>query len=363
MKAWKRLSIAKKLYIVIGTMALLIAGELATLNFAMGVLSGVRAFVGGEGLWSNAQKNAVFRLQRFGVTRNEDDYAAFLSNLKIPDGDHQARIELEKPHPDLNIVRAGFIQGRIHPDDVDRMITLIQNFAWESHLANAIEAWRKADQILVELKKKGIRYHELLGKPNSKKQEIDIIQTQILEQNQELTALEENFSKILGTGSRWLEYMVISFLFIAVLMVESVGLTLTFLTSRSLTRDLAEINSAATRIGRGDFNSPLKANSADEIGGLADAIEKMRQLLDQSYKSLESRVESRTSELKFMAQENEKLYRQAQAAVEMRDEFISIATHELKTPLTSIFFAAANAESQNYNYRFKRRAKKIKRLY
>ena len=46
---WRNLSISKKLYIVVGAMALLIACELFTLLFALHTLSAVRAFVGGEG--------------------------------------------------------------------------------------------------------------------------------------------------------------------------------------------------------------------------------------------------------------------------------------------------------------------------
>ena len=37
-----------------------------------------------------------------------------------------------------------------------------------------------------------------------------------------------------------------------------------------------------------------------------------------------------------MAVENARLYREAQQAIALRDEFVSLASHELKTPLTSL---------------------------
>lgn len=43
-----------------------------------------------------------------------------------------------------------------------------------------------------------------------------------------------------------------------------------------------------------------------------------------------------------MAVENARLYRQAQDAVELRDEFLSIASHELKTPLTPLRLQVEN---------------------
>ena len=59
---FKNVSIARKLYFTVGTMALLIGVELFVLLFSLNTLSSLRAYVGGEGLWSKAQKDAVFHL-------------------------------------------------------------------------------------------------------------------------------------------------------------------------------------------------------------------------------------------------------------------------------------------------------------
>src|SRR3954471_12575515 len=91
---WKDLSVAKKLYGVVGILALLIATELFTLLFAMDVLSSVRSFVGGESLWSKAQKNAVYSLHRYATTGNPKYYSDFQTALAIPHGDHEARVAL-----------------------------------------------------------------------------------------------------------------------------------------------------------------------------------------------------------------------------------------------------------------------------
>src|ERR1700677_1454986 len=103
---WGKLSISRKLYIVFGIMASLIACELLTLQFAMHTLSGARALVGGESLWSKAQKDAVFSLQRYGSTKDERDYRSFLRYLQIPEGDHRARVKLNQPHPQNDKIRA-----------------------------------------------------------------------------------------------------------------------------------------------------------------------------------------------------------------------------------------------------------------
>ncbi|MGE3758266.1 MAG: hypothetical protein AB7H97_10950, partial [Pseudobdellovibrionaceae bacterium] len=105
---WRQLSVSKKLYGVVGVMAFLIAIELLTLLFAMNTLSALRAFVTGEALWSKAQKGAVSSLYKYAITSDPQDYQKFLDNLKVPLGDRQARIELEKEEYNYHLVFEGF---------------------------------------------------------------------------------------------------------------------------------------------------------------------------------------------------------------------------------------------------------------
>jgi hypothetical protein len=318
-------------------MAFLIAGELLALAFSMNVLSAVRAFVEGEGDWSKAQKNAIFDLQHFALTHSESDYQEFLSEFTVSEGDHMARMELMKPLPNMEIVRKGLIQGHVHPDDIDPVVKLIRHFYWVSYLDRAIRFWQQGDDLMTELKSAGAQYRDALSKHPPDKKKLEATATHIRDINRELTVMEENFSKALGEGSRWLEHIVLSLLFGAVLTIETIGLTLTFRTSRSITRRLEKLNEAAQRIGQGDFGYKLQVTSYDEIGRLKDSINQMGTLLSGSYQTLERRVQERTLELSKLAEENSQLYEKTKDALESRDEFLSIASHELKTPLSGMY--------------------------
>jgi signal transduction histidine kinase len=319
-KRWRDISVVKKLYFVVGVMALLIAGELLILRFAMHTLSAARAFVEGEGTWSKAQKNAIFALQRYQVTRNEHDFEAFQNFLSVSEGDHVARMELSKANPDLQRARDGFLQGRIHPDDVPAVMDLLKRFYWISYLQRAIYQWTKGDVMIEELKAKALVYHQAVQQKNTKLAESILQEVQVLDR--EISYVEDDFSAALGEGSRWLEHVVLSLLLLAVISVEGVGLTLAVFTSRQLARGLKDLNQAAKKIGSGNFNDPVPVHSKDEIGQLALVLDKTRLLLQGSYLELEERVRARTQEL------NE--------ALAYRDEFLSVASHELKTPLTAM---------------------------
>jgi len=318
--SWRDVSISKKLYFIVGLMASLLVCELLTLRFAMQTLSAARAFVGGEGLWSKSQKNAEVRLQKYWHTRDEADFAAFLEDLKIPEGDHQARLELLNPSPNLAVVRQGFLQGRIDPGDIDGMISLLRRFYWISYLSRAIDAWTRADDLLAQFKRAGLDLHSAVVAADDSRGAA--VLAELVELNDRLTSLEDDFSFALGAGSRWLETVLLSLLAIAVLIVETVGLTATFVINRHISRGLRELNEAAVQIGRGDLSKTVTPRSRDEIGQLGLSLNQMGLLLRESYSELEARVAARTLAL---AKE-----------VAVRKEFMSITSHELRTPLTTL---------------------------
>jgi len=97
-------------------------------SFSFGLLSSMRAYVGAESSWSKAQKDAVFHLQKFAAGRSPEEFRNFRADIAVPLGDHAARIEMDMPNPNLELVRQGFVHGGNHLDDVDGMYKLYRRF-------------------------------------------------------------------------------------------------------------------------------------------------------------------------------------------------------------------------------------------
>jgi hypothetical protein len=148
---FKDVSIAKKLYFTVSIMALLIGAELFALYFSLNTLSAVRAYVGGEGLWSKAQKDAVLHLYKYGVSGDHEDYLLFRAFMQVPLGDGKARQELQSTSPDMERARQGFLEGRNHPDDIAGMIWLFKNFSDVPYIEKAIGIWSEAEPIAMQL--------------------------------------------------------------------------------------------------------------------------------------------------------------------------------------------------------------------
>ena len=282
----KDISIKKKLYFIVGTMAVLIAVELLTLWFAIHILSSVRAFVGAEGLWSKAQKDAVYQLGKYYRTFNENDYKAFQNFMAVPLGDHKTRLELLKKNPDLNIARQGFLEGRIHPDDIDGMIKLVRRFHDINYLHKAIGIWAEGDSIIAQLIPIGEKFHAEITLSSPSRERLDLLFEQIDPINQTLTTLEDNFSYTLGEGSRWLENIILTLVFIVALTVEITGLLLSISVTRGITKGLNEINRAAKKITKGDLSDRAAIFSKDEIGHVAAVVNQMTEQLVLSNKEL-----------------------------------------------------------------------------
>jgi PAS domain S-box-containing protein len=286
-KWFRDISIAKKLYLTVGLMATLIAIELGALVFSINTLSSVRAYVSGEGLWSKAQKDAMYQLLRYSRSYDEVDYQKFKEFMKVPGGDHKTLVELAKKNPDLKIARQGFIEGRNHKDDVEGMINLFTNFHSISYINKAITIWSQADPLVAEFIPIGEQLHTEINSPHPSPEKINKIIQAIDPINARLTKLEDEFSYTLGEGSRWLENLVLKLLFVIALSVEVTGLALAIVVSRNIQKGLNEILQSARAVAKNDFSRKAKAFSKDEIGILANNFNTMADELARSIRNIE----------------------------------------------------------------------------
>jgi len=312
-RRWKDISVAVKLYMLVGVMGFLIATELLTLRFAMQTLSSVRAFVGGEGLWSKAEKTAIIALQKYVETGKEKDFAEFTAQTQVSLGDRQARLEMAKPDPDFQKISEGFARGRIHPDDIPGVVKLVRHFYWERHLAKALRIWADADTMIQVLLKDAGELHELVSH-RAPRAEIDAKMEKIKALNDQLTVIEDDFSETLGVGSRYLEGVVMLVLLCLVLTVESTGIFLTVTFSRKLSRTLLQLVDIAKAVGSGDFSTRARVDSRDELGQLSAALNSMTEQLQESIGS-------------------RKL---AEEASQTKSAFLANMSHEIRTPLGAI---------------------------
>lgn len=324
-KKLNNISISRKLYFTIGIITFLVMVELCTLWFSITTLSAVRSYVGGEGLWSKAQKDAILNLREYGYTYDEKNYQAFNEFLKVPFGDKMARIEMGKPNPDLEVVRDGFLQGRNHPDDIDNMVGLTRRFSKVYYLNKAFVAWQKAEPVLDELMGIGHQLHTLINAPTKDKVKISFLLGEIERLNTQLTALEDDFSYTLGEGARWLEGVVLRLVLALSITIGTTSIVIAISINRSIKKGLDVIVEGAELVKKGKLETRVKVFANDEIGRVATVFNEMTDTLEHNV------AETKLTEAKLVTERE-----RAESSDKAKNIFLVNMSHEIRTPMNGI---------------------------
>ncbi len=194
---------------VVAVLAGVIVFQMLLSVFSIGVLSAVRAYVGGESLYSKGQKDAQHYLLDFLEFRREDDFRRFSSALAVPLGDRAAREALERAQPDTEAARAGFLAGGNDLADIDGLIWLFRWFHDSPLMADAIARWTAGDAAIMQMRARAEAAHARF-KADPDAPAASDLRMRTTDLNNQLTMLAHAFSASLSAASREAQWWLLS---------------------------------------------------------------------------------------------------------------------------------------------------------
>ena len=171
-------------------------------NASLEVMSGIRAFANAESSRSKALATAVRRLEQFAQTRHADTYGRYLAEMAAISGLRDARIELEKSRPNLDVARRGLRDARNHPDDIESMIDLYRRFRGVGFMATTIALWDQADAHMAELAAVGRELHSTISGGIPQSAYLQPLLARVRALDRQMVPLEEAVVSTLGEASR-----------------------------------------------------------------------------------------------------------------------------------------------------------------
>jgi diguanylate cyclase (GGDEF)-like protein len=265
------LATCKRMLLILSPFLVIVAVLVWLAIESIDILAAGRAYVEGESLWSKNQKEAVFHLLRFAETRSESDFLNYQRAISVPLGFRKARLELEKAKPDYSVVRAGFLEGGTHPDDIPGVISLYQRFHHVSYMKSVLDIWRTGDEFLARLDVAAGDLHafHLTIKPN--RSELRSILNRIVQINEELKPWQNRFSNTLGEATRWIRSMLLLVIITVAGTLVPIGI---FLTQRMVSRvDRAERELKELKLGQEYAKKLAYHASHDQLTNLVNRAE------------------------------------------------------------------------------------------
>jgi signal transduction histidine kinase len=305
----RQLPLGGKFTVLFTLVVVVLAVEFGNFYLSLKIMSGIRAWVAGEDVWTKAQKRQANALQRYSTSHDEADFAMVAHALGPNLGDHNARIAMEKPDMDYAYVRSEFLKGGIHPDDIDDTIFIFRKFRHIVYIEKAVFYWTSADSRIEAFLRVSQRVHDVIAAPYDKGDAAERARRQaaivpLMKEayalDDELTGFENHFAGVLGEGSR-----AIRLILLAVTLVLSLVLGIFVVW----------------------------------IGKLIQHVTLQVEEAKNELRILEAREISEQLHVAQMREQSALLEEQNRSVIEasrLKSEFLANMSHELRTPLNAI---------------------------
>ncbi len=203
-----------------------LAGMLLILLISAGsiyTLSAMRAYVAGLAVWVGAEGQTSATMHQYLSRPGDVDFAQLDQSISIWEGDHTARLEMLKPHPDYSVARRGLRAGGNHPADVEGMIWLFRGMLLVPAWQEPLHVWADADREYAQYLPLKLRMQLRLAYGGLDADELLAWRNQLDRIHAPIVALEHDFARAIDDDARRLTVSLLAFLSLSTVLLLTGG--------------------------------------------------------------------------------------------------------------------------------------------
>ena len=206
---------------------------------SMSALSAVRSYAYAQNDWSKSHIEAIFLLNHYAKTHEEEDFQQFLIELDISRQNNAARLAMQKSKPDIQQAKTAFIKAKNHPDDVAGMVTFFLYFQHTHFMQSSIAYWVQGDQMIARVLQLAKQLNQHINSHDANPETINRLLAQVNQINIELTPVEAAFEETVGHASRKAQLFIAIFMTSITTLLMALGI---YLTRRIVLKDMRLMN-------------------------------------------------------------------------------------------------------------------------
>ncbi|HTB32849.1 MAG TPA: response regulator, partial [Bacteroidia bacterium] len=210
---------------------------------------------------------------------------------------------LVAPEPDMNTVKQGFIEGQVHPGEIDGVINLLTRFRKVSSVSKMLTIWELGDGYIIQLQDLGNKLHDQVKSTKVSSKDVNKTLDNIYLLNENLNVMEDNFSFTLQDSSRTIEQIVFIILGSLALTVWLLVLIIVISASSRLSKGMKELVRISQKIAKLDFSYRASVTTRDETGLLATSLN----TISENFQRLSSTLNESSGDLRKRNDEQKKL--------------------------------------------------------